>query len=199
MSKENNILEKLVEDKGLIFVHEAEAKGINRFRLHYLSRGNKIDRVSHGVYTLRDEIIDEYVLLQRNSERVTYSYHTALYFHDLSDRVPSTIHISVPQGYNASRLKQRFSDLVVHYVNKDIFELGKENGKTPFGGNIILYDVERTICDIVKDQKSIDSQIYTEAIKKYFLSGNINSRKLIKYARAIKVEEEIRRYLEVMV
>lgn len=199
MSKEKELLELLSDEDGLIFVREAEAKGIDRFRLSYLAKENKIDRVSHGVYALKDEIVDEYVLLQGTSKRVIYSYHTALYFHDLSDRVPSQIHISVPQGYNASRLKERNDALVVHYVKKELFELGREKGTSPLGGEIILYDVERTICDIVKDKKTTDPQIFTGAIKQYFSSGNINHRRLIKYARVLKVEEEIRRYLEVLV
>ncbi|MGF3076232.1 type IV toxin-antitoxin system AbiEi family antitoxin domain-containing protein [Facklamia sp. P13055] len=199
MNKEKDLLEKLSDEHGLIFVREAEAKGIDRYRLSYLAKEDKIERVGHGVYTLKDEIIDDYVLLQRSSKRVIYSYHTALYFHDLADRVPSQIHISVPQGYNASRLKERFDDLVVHYVKIELFELGREMTTSPLGGEIILYDVERTICDIVKDQRNIDSQIFTGAIKEYFGRGNINFRKLIKYARALKVEEEIRRYLEVMI
>lgn len=199
MNEEKKILEKLSDENGLIFVREAEVKGIDRYRLSYLAKENKIDRVGQGVYALKDEIVDEYVLLQGNSKRIIYSYHTALYFHDLSDKVPSQIHISVPQGYNASRLKKRVDDLVVHYVKKELFELGKESGTSPLGGEIILYDVERTICDIVKDQKNIDSQVFTGAIKEYFGGGNINSRKLIKYARKLKIEKEIRRYLEVMI
>lgn len=199
MNEEQKILEKLSDENGLIFVREAEVIGIDRYRLSYLAKKNKIDRVGQGVYALKNEIVDEYVLLQGNSKRVIYSYHTALYFHDLSDRVPSQIHISVPQGYNAFRLKERVDDLGVHYVKKELFELGKERGTSPLGGEIILYDVERTICDIVKDQKHIDSQVFTGAIKEYFGGGNINSRKLIKYARKLKIEEEIRRYLEVMV
>ena len=199
MNKEKDLLEKLSNQSGLIFVREAEASGIDRYRLSYLAKEDKIDRVGHGVYALKDEIIDDYVLIQGTGKRVIYSYHTALYFHDLSDRVPSQIHISVPQGYNASRLKNRYDDLVVHYVKKELLELGKQIGTSPLGGEITLYDVERTICDIVKDQKNIDSQVFTGAIKEYFAGRNVNSGKLIRYARALKVEEEIRRYLEVMV
>lgn len=199
MNKEKDVLEKLSNENGLIFVREAEANGIDRFRLSYLVKEDKLDRVSHGVYALKDETVDEYVLLQSNSKRMIYSHHTALYFHDLSDRVPSQIHISVPKGYNASRLKQRYSKLDVHYVKKDVFELGKEKSKSPLGGEIIIYDVERTICDIVKERKRIDPQVFTGAIKQYFSDRNINYRKLIKYARALKVEKDIRIYLEVLV
>lgn len=198
MTLEKEVLEKLADENGLIFAKKAEAKGIDRYRLSYLAREDKIDRVAHGVYVLKDEMIDDYVLLQGNSERLIYSHHTALYFHGLSDRVPSQIHISVPQGYNASRLKERFAKLVVHNVKPELFDFGRETARSPLGGEIVLYDVERSICDMVKDRKNVDPQIFTGAIRAYFGGGKVNAGKLIKYARAVKVEEEIRRYLEVL-
>lgn len=197
MSKYKTLLEKLSEEDGLIYVREAQESGIDRYKLSYLAKENKIDRVGHGIYALKDEIIDEYVLLQNTSSRIIYSHHTALYFHGLSDRIPSQIHITVPQGYNASRIKQRINNLIVHYVDRDLFELGIERGRSHLGGEIILYDIERTICDVVKIKKKIDPQIFSYAIKQYFSNNNINLRKLIKYARTLKVEKEIRMYIEV--
>ncbi|MCT1796476.1 type IV toxin-antitoxin system AbiEi family antitoxin domain-containing protein [Helcococcus kunzii] len=198
MKDEKYLLEEIANDNGLIYVKEAEANGIDRFRLSYLAKENKIDRLKHGVYSLKDEIVDEYVLIQSNSKRIIFSYDTALYFHDLSDRVPSHIHISVPQGYNASRLKQRHDNLDIHYVNKDTFKLGIEKRKSPLGGEIIIYDVERTVCDIVKSREKIEPQAFIGAIKRYFSNKNINYRKLIKYAQELKIEKEIRNYLDVL-
>ncbi|OFL48875.1 transcriptional regulator [Nosocomiicoccus sp. HMSC067E10] len=198
MNKNRYILEQLSKDDGFIYVKEAEQHGIDRFKLSYLANENKIDRIAHGIYALKDEFIDEYVLLQKTSDRVVYSYHTALYFHDLSDRVPSHIHITVPQGYNASRLKKRHENLKVHYVKKDVLNLGKVKGRSPFGGEIILYNIERTICDVVKNKDKIDSQTFTHAIKQYFSNKQINVRELIKYADILNVENEIRQYLEVL-
>ena len=36
-----------------------------------------------------------------------FSYATALYFHGLSDRIPNTIHITLPHGYNATHIKKK--------------------------------------------------------------------------------------------
>ncbi|MDU5467879.1 MAG: transcriptional regulator, partial [Peptoniphilus harei] len=37
-----------------------------------------------------------------------------------------------------------------------------------------------------------------EAIKRYFKSPNKNLRRLIKYSRLFKIEDEIRKYMEVL-
>ena len=81
---------------------------------------------------------------------------------------------------------------------KDLYELGKIEIKSPQGNFIPVYDIDRTICDIIIDREKIDKQIFTEAIKRYFKSPNKNLRLLIKYSRLFKIEDEIRKYMEVL-
>ena len=59
------------------------------------------------------------------------------------------------------------------------------------------YDIERCLCDLIRDKKSVDTQIYAQAIKEYF-SGKFNARKIIKYARAFNIETKVRTYMEVL-
>lgn len=199
MQEHKLVLENIAKNKGLITVNEAEKNQMTRFQLSSLVRTNTLERVKHGVYMLKSEIVDEYALMQISSKKLIYSYHTALYFHGLSDRVPSQIHMTVPQGYNASRLKSRHDNLVIHYVKKEVFDLGKTNKISPMGGEIVLYDVERCLCDLIKDRNKIDSQIFTGAIQSYFKGDNANTRKLIRYAKEMNVEKEVRKYIEVLI
>lgn len=196
--EEKYILKEINDEYGLISVKEAESRGISRFRLSYLASEGEILRVSHGVYSLKEEIIDEYLVLQMGGAKVIFSYHTALYFHGLSDRIPSQIHITVPQGYNASRIKKNHENIVVHYVKEEVFDLGRTQITSPLGGEITIYDAERCICDLIKDRDNIDPQIVTDGIKQYFSRKKINIKELIQYARVLKVEEEVRRYIEVL-
>lgn len=86
----------------------------------------------------------------------------------------------------------------LHYVQKDLFDVGLSEIETPLGNNVYVYDVERTICDVVLNRKKIDTQIFTDAITRYFKSNNKNLRKLIKYSRIFNIEEDIRKYIEVL-
>ena len=69
--------------------------------------------------------------------------------------------------------------------------------KTPMGYSVRAYDSERSICDIIRDKKNIDTNLYTQALKEYF-SGRFDSGKIIKYARKLNVETKVRTYMEVM-
>ena len=168
------------------------------YKRQVLTKSGQLERLRPGLYQLKGKVIDDFVLISSNSNRIIFSHQTALYLHDISDRTPNVFHISVPQGYNASHIKNRYKDLQVHYVKKDLYEIGKTEIKSPQGNLIPVYDIDRTICDIIIDREKIDKQIFTEAIKRYFKSQNKNLRRLIKYSRLFKIENEIRKYMEVL-
>lgn len=193
-----NTLKEYIKENIVITNKEAEKFGYTRYNLSELTKSGQLERLRPGLYQLKGKVIDDFVLISSNSNRIIFSHQTALYLHDLSDRTPSVFHISVPQGYNASHIKKRYEDIQVHYVKKDLYEIGKTEIKSPQGNLIPIYDIERTICDIIIDRKKIDKQIFTDAIKRYFNSNNKNLRRLIKYSRLFKIEDEIRRYMEVL-
>ena len=193
-----NTLKEYIQENLVITNKEAEELGYTRHNLSELTKSGQLERLRPGLYQLKGKVIDDFVLISSNSIRIIFSHQTALYLHDISDRTPNVFHISVPQGYNASHIKNRYEDLQVHYVKKDLYELGKTEIKSPQGNLIPVYDIDRTICDIIIDREKIDKQIFTEAIKRYFKSQNKNLRRLIKYGRLFKIEDEIRKYMEVL-
>ena len=193
-----NTLKEYIQENLVITNKEAEELGYTRRNLSELTKRGQIERLRPGLYQLKGKVIEDFVLISSNSNRIIFSHQTALYLHDLYDRPPNVFHISVPQGYNASHIKKRYEDLQVHYVKKELYELGKTGIKSPQGNLIPVYDIERTICDIIIDREKIDKQIFTEAIKRYFKSPNKNIRRLIKYSRLFNIEDEIRKYMEVL-
>ena len=193
-----NTLKEYIQENLIITNKEAEELGYTRHNLSELTKNGQLERLRPGLYQLKGKVIDDFVLISSNSNRIIFSHQTAIYLHDLSDRTPNVFHISVPQGYNASHIKNRYEDLQVHYVKKDLYEIGKTEIKSPQGNLIPVYDIDRTICDIIIDREKIDKQIFTEAMKRYFKSPNKNLRRLIKYSRLFKIEDEIRKYMEVL-
>ena len=39
--------------------------------------------------------------------------------------------------------------------------------KTPFGHDVHVYDMERTICDIVRSRSNVEMQTFQNALKQY--------------------------------
>jgi hypothetical protein len=63
---------------------------------------------------------------------------------------------------------------------------------------IPVYDIERTVCDIVKNKKNIDPQIFSDALKSYAKRKDKNLTRLAQYAKLLKVEIQLRQYMEVL-
>ncbi|MDF2546322.1 MAG: hypothetical protein K0R93_1220 [Anaerosolibacter sp.] len=80
-------------------------------------------------------------------EKMSYSHETALFLHDLTSRDLVDYCVTVPTGYNGSKLNQ--DGLIVHTTKKELFKLGIYTRQTAFRNDIKIFDImERTICDI---------------------------------------------------
>lgn len=185
------------ENSGIITTAQVEAAGISRAALKQYVEGRRLARVCKGLYVLENGIADEYALLQARSGKALFSYGTALFFWGLSDRVPHMIDLTVPHGTNVSKIKRDNPQVRFHYVQPPLFETGRAETTSPQGGTVRLYDRERCICDLIRDKKEMDMQLYTQALKDYFRTGP-NSRRLLKYGKQFGIEEQIRTYMEVL-
>jgi len=185
------------ENNGFITTAQVEQLGISRPMLRKLTEAGKLEQVRKGLYTLTDDIADEFALLQAQSSKAIFSYGTALYLWGLSDRAPHEFHITVPHGTNMSRLKRDNPNLCCHYVQSNIYELGITETQSPQGAIVRLYDKERCICDLIRKKDQMDLQLYSQAIKDYFKSQP-NNRKLLKYSKHFRIEDKIRIYMEVL-
>lgn len=193
-----NQLNILIEQNdGILSAGDLQKAGIDRTLLYsYLDKGI-IKKESHGNYVLADEQPDEFRIIQNRSDKLVFSHGTALFLHGMSDRAPHLLDITVPQGDNVSRIKKSYQQTRFHYCKKELWDLGIINIKTPQGYDVKAYDLERCICDLIRDKKNVDAQIYTQALKEYF-GGKCNPRKIVKYARQFNIESKVRTYMEVL-
>ena len=182
---------------GIVTTEEALRAGTNRVTLKRYADKGVLTRFARGQYTMTGFVPDEFTLLQSGSENLVYSYGSAMYFWGLSDRTPHIFEFSVPQGYNTSRIKERDPNIRFHYVKGSLHGIGKTTCRSPQGGNVILYDRERCICDLVRDRNAIDKQLFTHGLKIYFASRP-NPRKLLKYGKQFGVDDKLRTYMEVL-
>jgi predicted transcriptional regulator of viral defense system len=140
---------------------------------------------------------DELYLLQKLSGKIVYSHETALFLHDMAERTPLRHSLTIP---SRNKLSSVLSDgCKVYYIKPELYELGLCTVKSKMGNEIIAYDAERTICDILRSRNRIDSQIFAEAMKSYAARKEQNWNKLRDYAEALRVTKLLRQYMEVLI
>ena len=84
------------------------------------------------------------------------------------------------------------------FVIPEIYDLGITEKPSPCGNPLRIYNVERTLCDILKGKSAYDIQLVTPAMKAYAVSREKDVAKLLEYAELLRVKPRILRYMEVL-
>ena len=191
------VLDNLVENgRGYLRTSQVLENGISKPTLaDYVSKRN-MERVTHGVYLAEDAWPDELFLLYLSNSRIIYSHETALMLHGLMEREPVKTSVTVPAGYNSTHLRKK--GIRVYQVKPEVYELGAVEVQTSFGNTVRSYDMERTICDVLRYKESMDVQIFQYALKEYMGSTHKNLNRLMEYAKKFQIGPLVRIYTEVM-
>ena len=182
-------------ENGMITSEQVTAAGIHRGILTELTKTGKLIRYGRGIYIKSNAWEDDLYLLQQKYRRGIYSHDTALYLLGYSDRTPAQYTMTFPKGYNAPSLKQE--NLNIKRAMPELYSMGIIEINSPSGNPIRIYDLERTLCDIVRGSGS-DIQIVSAAMKRYAADRNKDIHKLIRYADKLRVKSKITQYMEVL-
>ena len=90
---------------------------------------------------------------------------------------PAKYTMTFPKDYNVTSLNQE--NLIVKRIVPEHYEFGRIEIEYSAGNRICVYDLERTLCDILRGSGS-DVQIVGEAMKRYAVSKDKNIHRLMQ-------------------
>lgn len=181
---------------GIIETRKAAEHGISKAMLYKLCKEEKIYRIVKGQYILPDDMQDELLSISKRSRNIIFSHETALFLHGISDRTPFEHTVTAPSDCIPSAAIK--SECKVYYIKLELFELGKTSLKTPAGNEVPAYDLERTICDVIRGRNKLGTETFLAALKLYAASPKKDLNKLHAYATKMRVANILRQYLEVL-
>lgn len=187
-----DVIKEKIGEGLYITAKELNELGISKSSVSYLVSTGKLYRASRGVYSLENGMEDTMYLLHNKYKVGVFSHESALYTHGLTDRIPETHVMSVPKNYKVAKT----GGIAFKYVDRSVLNFGVETHKTDFGHEISVYNVERTICDIIKSDTKMEPYIVNNAIRQYLVSAKL--AKLMIYASKLGIENKVRKKLEVL-
>ena len=184
------------ENGGIIETKIAAQRGISKAMLYKLCKEDKIHRILKGQYIFPDDIEDELLSISKRSTQIIFSHETALFLHGISDRTLFKHTITAPSGcIPSAAIKAKCK---VYYIKQELFELGKTELKTPAGNLVPCYDLERTICDIIRSRNKLGTDIFLLVLKFYADNPKKDLNKLNSYEKKMRVASVMRQYLAVL-
>ena len=193
----SKLLKLARDNNGIIQTKMAVENNISKHYLRFAVQDNVLEKARNGIYITPETMEDELYFLQLKSKNLIYSYETSAYYNGLTTRNPLTLSITTIQGNNTYQLKSQYK-LEFHFVPKCKFDLGLTTVKTMYGNNIQIYDKERTICDLFSKNYVGDRYVVNESLKTYLKMEDKNLTKLLKYAKELGVEKELKDKLEIL-
>ena len=192
MSNEKKVIEFLNNNHGYITTAEFLALGINKPLIQKFINEGLIEKVSYGLYMDNSILKDEYYILQKKYPLAIFSYNTALYILNLTNRTPTQIDITVPRD------KKVRGNYNIHRVSKKYYNIGIIEAESPNGNPIKIYNAERCICDMLRTEGEFDLELQNRVLDYYFSSKDKNIDLLLEYAEIFNIYEKVNTIVEVI-
>lgn len=196
MSVNQVIMEELKRNNNTITTSQVVELGFSRALLSKYVKQGLLERGRHGVYILPSSVHDDMYTLMLRTDKLVFSHDTALFLNGLSDRTPFEHTVTIPSNTVLSdALKEECN---CFYIKPELFSLGMVWKKTTFGNEVRCYDVERTICDLLRSRNRMDEETVISAMKNYVSYKDKDLNRLAEYAERFRVSKKIRQYMEVL-
>lgn len=189
-------LKRIATENGIISNKIAAENGISRATLANLCKKNKLSRVSAGQYILSDDLEDEMFSLSKRSGLIVFSHESALFLNNISERTPFEHTVTIPSSKKLSRsISEKCK---IYYIKDELIDMGKTMRLTSMGNSVPVYDIDRTICDIIRSRNRMADETFLSSLKLYAASNKKNLFNLSTYADFMGITNTVRKYMEVL-
>lgn len=186
----NDELQKALQDNGgILKTSDAMEICISKDLFYRFIEDAGLQKAAHGIYVSPNTLIDEMYLLQLQFPMAVFSHETALYLHDLAEMEPIPLTVSVPGKYNCPGLICK--GVRIAYVKGEWHSIGLCQVPSPGGHMVNAYNMERTICDIIRRRSEMDVAAFNYALTQYVKRRDKDLVRLSEYAQALHMEKRL--------
>ncbi|GAA5504373.1 hypothetical protein Dxin01_04143 [Deinococcus xinjiangensis] len=187
---------------GYLTSHEVRAAGIPTLYLTLLERRGIIERLQRGVYRYPEAqtgVVNSTAAdLLEVQLRVPYArpcLTSALSLHGMTTTRSTALQFAIPANKQFPELKE--PAIEVFYFRPKMYQTGSMSIDVA-GRALHTYTPEKTLVDMLHYAPRFGRELYLEGLKKYLQRRTGSPTALIKMAKALGEEKELRRDLEVL-
>jgi predicted transcriptional regulator of viral defense system len=184
----DQLVSLLNRSQGILTSKAVAKAGIPRVYLTLLIKEGRIERTARGIYIDVNSLGDEYFEFQARFSKVIFSHGTALFFHNMTEKTPTRLEVTVPSDYNPHRFQE---NVLVYRISRKNHDLGVEWITSPFGHPVKSTNLERTFCDLIRRNKALDLSLRNHSLRAMLMSGKLNEKRLWEYAKRLRCTKRL--------
>jgi predicted transcriptional regulator of viral defense system len=178
---------------------DAGRLGVPHYELRRLVQSGDLTELSRGVYQRVEAAPSATIDLATVSARVpmgSICLNSALAYWDLTDEIPSEVHVAVPRG--AHRPQISYPPTRVHVFAADTFALGRMQHAGDEGAQLWIFSPARTVVDSMRLPRIVGRDQALAALRRYLETPGAQPRELVELARRLRAAQPVARALEVL-
>ena len=186
------VIDTLQQRGGFITTGEVKSRGEYE-QLRRATEDGTLIRLRNGVYAEMSALANNMIDVERIVPHGVLCLYSAFAQYGLSTQIPSATCIAIE-----AKRKVRLPDyppIDLYYWKKENLEFGIIK-KSISGYDVLITDMERTVCDAVKYRNKIGLDVCGEVIDNYLQKENRNISQLHEYAQKLRVKNILTTYLE---
>ena len=192
-------LERLQEIGPVFRSKEAVAAGVSWRDLYDLRDKGEVLELSRGLFQLADAAgmgnID-FVTVCARAPHGMVALDSALSYWDLTDQIPSTVHLAVPEGSHRPTIDH--PPTTVHVFRAATFDLGRFEVRETNGERFWITDRERSVVDAFRMRHLVGAHEAHGALRRYLRQPRPQLPRLIDLARQLRVRGPLSSALSVL-
>ncbi len=172
--------------KGYVGTKELLEEGFSNRQIAVLEEEGYLEKICHGYYWLKGKSYGkpmDYKCIEicLSDPRAVVCERSALYYQGVIQEEPEVT--SVATCRTDRRLIKMYFPIKRYYFSENNFEVGIRRKETEFGCYNI-YDVERSVCDVLRLKVNFDFEIVNKRNK-----NKRQYERLVKYAELLRVKD----------
>lgn len=178
---------------------EAVATGVSWRDLYALRDGGQILELSRGLYQVAEAAgignID-FVAVCARAPHGMIAMESAQSYWDLTDEIPSAVHLAVPEGSHRPTIDH--PPTIVHVFRAATFDLGRIEIREPDGEGFWITDRERTVVDAFRLRHLVGENTAHQSLRRYLSQPRPKLARLSDLARVLRASTAVRTALRVL-
>lgn len=183
-------------NKGIARTDLLLESGINHYQINHLLDNGLIIKLKHGVYKWKTDDVNEWKDISGLVPRGILCLFTACLHYELTTFVSSTYHVAIPK--KAKIVLPNYPPIQLYYWDTTAFNLGISEVVIQ-ETRVKMYDLEKTVCDIIRFRNKVGMDIAKEVLKNYLKRPDRNIAKLNEYGRQLGISTVLSNFLTILV